>query len=104
MCNFTNMIGGGLILYVRAPSLDHFVFENKNVKILFRFCRRHYFDLRIISTGSKKYIYFTQLDNKNVLLKLYTELYNSKRTFKSKYLRQKSTIVNSYIYIRKSFL
>lgn len=39
---------GGLILYVRAPSLDHFVFENKNVKILFRFCRRHYFDLRII--------------------------------------------------------
>nr|DAS36389.1 MAG TPA: hypothetical protein [Caudoviricetes sp.] len=42
------MIGGGLILYVRAPSLDHFVFENKNVKILFRFCRRHYFDLRII--------------------------------------------------------
>ena len=47
MCNFTNMIGG-LILYVRAPSLDHFVFENKNVKILFRFCRRHYFDLRII--------------------------------------------------------
>lgn len=47
MCNFTNMIGG-LILYVRAPSLDHFVFENKNVKILFRFCRRHYFDLRIV--------------------------------------------------------
>lgn len=39
---------GGLILYVRAPSLDYFVFENKNVKILFRFCRRHYFDLRII--------------------------------------------------------
>lgn len=37
-----------LILYVRALSLDHFVFENKNVKILFRFCRRHYFDLRII--------------------------------------------------------
>lgn len=35
-------------MYVRAPSLDHFVFENKNVKILFRFCRRHYFDLRII--------------------------------------------------------
>ena len=49
---------------------------------------------------------FTLLNRitKNVLLKLYTELYNSKRTFKSKYLRQKSTIVNSYIYIRKSFL
>lgn len=44
---------GGLILYVRAPSLDHFVFENKNVKILFRFCRRHYFDLRIIVVRAK---------------------------------------------------
>lgn len=50
----------GLILYVRAPSLDHFVFENKNVKILFRFCRRHYFDLRIIHEGEKSYTqYYT---------------------------------------------
>lgn len=48
---------GGLILYVRAPSLDHFVFENKNVKILFRFCRRHYFDLRIIGARKNALLY-----------------------------------------------
>ena len=73
---------GGLILYVRAPSLDHFVFENKNVKILFRFCRRHYFDLRIIQgTVDIPYKYVnTVKKGKNVSIELEgydTEMYGA---------------------------